>query len=150
MKGNILNYLSFIGIYVVVYFFLDIIPISIDFYLAVVIGFIGMISVFIVMTRKPGFNSEQFYKINLIFVFIFCVITVIYENTLGLTEYSLLGNSVVIGNSQFYNNTLSLNHSIILGTIILLIHSIIIRKLKPILIVLSTIAIIFGYLLLVV
>lgn len=145
MTKTWLQYLLFVGAYIVTFLFLDAIPIEVDFTLGIAIGAIGMLLVFIYMTRKKDFNKDGFYMVNLIFVVLFCGLTIIYDKIFGLTETYSMGNSIYFTNSKFYEWTLSVNHAIIISTIFLLVYSLFTKTWKSSLVVISTIFGLFIY-----
>jgi hypothetical protein len=139
MTRTWLKYLIFIGTYIVIFLFLETIPIEIDFILAMVIGAIGMLLTLIYITRQKDFNEDKFYKANLIFVVLFCGITIIYDKTIGLTDVQTIGSSTYFTNSKFYEWTLSTNHAIIISTLMLIGHVVLTKNWKSSLIIGSTI-----------
>jgi hypothetical protein len=141
-----LKYLIFIGTYISIFLFLEAIPIEIDFVLAMVIGAIGMLLTLIYITRQKDFNVDNFYKVNLIFVILFCGSTIIYNKTFGLTDIQTIGNSTYFKNSKFYEWTLSTNHAILISTLLLIGHVAFTKNWKSSPIVISTILGLFLYL----
>lgn len=146
MKKTWLYYIMFIASYVILFLFLKTIPIEIDFILAMVIGAIGMLLTLIYLIRQKDFNTRNFYKANLIFVIMFCGLTIIYDKAFGLTEVQNIGNSKYFTNSKFYEWTLSVNHSIIRSTLLLIGHVVLTKNWKSSPIIISTILGLFIYL----
>lgn len=145
MAKTWVSYLMFIGAYVAIFLFLQIIPVEIDFVLAMLAGVIGMILAFLYTVRQKDLDFGNLYKTNLIFVLIFCGITIIYDKTFGLTETRIIGNSVYFSNSKFYEWTLSINHAIIISSILLLVHAVFTKRWKSSLIVVSAILVLLLY-----
>jgi hypothetical protein len=145
------QFILFIGVYVLIFVTLEVIPFEIDIVAAMVMGLSAMAGVFLSLVFKgESFNRDLFLRNNLIFTFLFCAFTVIYDKTVGLTEVTTIGNSISFRNSSFYEATLSINHAIIISAIILLSYSLIIRKKKPITLSILNILVLSVYLYLVV
>ncbi len=145
---NIFGYFLFIGTYVLFYTFIELTTLfSVDFIIAVLISFIGMIATFIAMRKwLELYNGPTFFQINLVFVFLFSLLTVIYDQTSGLTEIEPMSNGgIMFSNSQFYERTLSVNHSIILGTLTLTGYSVISKRWKNLGICAATLGVLFAY-----
>lgn len=135
----------FIGAYVAIFLFLQMIPVEVDFIVGVLTAIIGMVLAFIFTVRLKDFDYRNFYKANFIFVLLFCGITIIYDKTFGLTEMQANGNSVYLSNSKFYEWTLGVNHAIIMSSILLLLHAVFTKRWKASLIVVSAILVLLLY-----
>jgi hypothetical protein len=109
---------------------LEVIPIEIDFILAIVVGALGMLLTLIYVSRLKDFNNGRFYKTNFIFVIMFSGITIIYDLIFGLTNIQTNGNSAYFTNSRFYERSFSINHAIIISTILIIGHLILTKHWK--------------------
>jgi len=147
---TLIDYLKFIGIYLLIFFIGDIIPIEINLLVAIALGFVCMVAVFIRVIKRPDFKVIEFSVCNLTATIVFCTITILYDKIYGLTEFIRTNESVIIQNSKFYKNTLSLNHAIILSAVILFFYSLIVREIKLIGITALTVATIIAYFIIIV
>lgn len=150
---NLFGYLLFLGIYILLFTFIQFTTLfSVDFLVAALVSYIGMITVFIAMREWLNhYSSPTFFQINFLFVFFFSLLTIGYNQTYGLTNVESMSNGTTLfSNSQFYERTLSVNHSIILGTLTLTIYSLIRKRWKNLGICLLTLILIFGYVYLIV
>lgn len=146
------QFVVYIGVYSVIFFTLEIVPFETDMNIATILGLVAMVSVFLVLVlgKVTNFNRGRFLLTNLIFTFLFCAITVIYDETVGLTEVAVTDSSIVFRNSFFYEATLSINHSIIISAVILFLYSLVLWKKKPVALSILNILILVGYLFVVV
>ena len=147
MTQNITNYLAFIGIYILIWFTVVVVPYEIDSLLAVTVGLLAMISVFIVSNRKYRiFDDRKTYYFHLFMTFIIMGLIALYDFVFGLTEIIETGiNSVRFQNSIFYEYSLGAAHASLLGSFILLIYSLLKRNFKNALIGVASIAL-FAFL----
>ncbi len=147
MKRTIITYLKFIGIYFLLFTFFEFAPFLIDFNLAAGISFLGMLAVFMISRkRNNNYQDPTFYITNLAFIFLFSVITIIFDQTTGLTTITPVDEQTVsLTNSTFYERTLAINHAILLSTVVLTIYSLISRQWKNLALCGVTIVVLLGY-----
>lgn len=145
---NYLKYFAFIGTYIVIFKFFEIIPIQIDVLYGVGLALIGMIIVFILLLRGKNFDIYSFYKASLLFTFVFCVVTILLNQSPGVTETA--NNGILYYHEMnIYDQPSFINHGLLGGALILLTYSIIKLKLKLIAFGLANIVSLFVYLVIV-
>ena len=144
-----MNYLAFIIAYPILFWFLEFIPIMIDFDLAIIASFTLMVIVFLIINWKyEGFNNRQSYIIHLVAIFILAVTTIVYES---LHQTRIIGTNIsYLSDYSFYHNTLSLNHSVLLATLIFLAYALVKKNWMNVLFSLSHIVTLLIYLYIVV
>ncbi len=148
MARLITNYLFFNGVYVLLFTFAKTTSLlDVGYLAAICIGFLGMLIFFLATKKKFNkYHDSSFYFVHLVFAFIFTATTILYDQFFGLMiPQEQADGSTTFSKSPFYQYTLPFNYSIIFGTLLLTIHSIVAQKWKNLAICLAVIALLSIY-----